>query len=320
MHSLADARLEPILLNEPREAQPQQARARTATRATGQRSAKVNKRRSEMPRYLLTLLAIVGGGYLLRDRHLIDPENGIGYALGIVAGSMLLLVLLYPLRKRAGSAGWLGRVSGWFRLHMLLGLLAPTLVLLHCNFQGGALNSNVALFALLTVAASGLVGRYLYGRIHRGLYGAKARASDLVGEALRIRESLDPGQGHAPELWNALRQHEQQALQMPRSTLGRMWHAEVTRRRSRALERRLVKDCYGVVDQRARLQGWRRREVAARKAYVTNHVRAYFRTVDRASSLAVFERLFAAWHVLHVPLFIVLIGAVIMHIIAVHLY
>jgi hypothetical protein len=92
----------------------------------------------------------------------ITPETGTGYWLGIAGASALLLLLVYPLRKRIRSLRSLGSVSAWFRLHMILGIIGPTLILFHSNFKLGSLNSNVALFSMLTVAASGLIGRYLY--------------------------------------------------------------------------------------------------------------------------------------------------------------
>ncbi len=318
MRTSAQTRIEPVLLGPPlAESRAENPRAQRAG-PRPHRRGDAHARRSELPGVLLPLLAIAAVGYLLRDWKFIDPERGIGYGLGIAAGSMMLVVLLYPLRKRAGWLGRAGRVSGWFRLHMILGLVAPTLVLLHCNFQGGALNSNVALYALLTVAASGLVGRTLYSRVHRGLYGAKARAPDLLAEALEMRQRLDPGL--ASKAWEQLRAHEGRALELPRSTLGRVLHASRTRRKSRNLQKHLVKDCQTAIARAGRTQAWPRRQVRDNQRAAADAVSAYFRTVNRAASLAVFERLFALWHVLHVPLFIILIGTIIIHVIAVHLY
>ena len=44
------------------------------------------------------------------------------------------------------------------------------------------------------------------------------------------------------------------------------------------------------------------------------------RTVRRAATLGVYERLFSLWHVLHVPLFVILVLTAIIHVVAVHLY
>ncbi|MEZ5921965.1 MAG: hypothetical protein R3C60_11515 [Parvularculaceae bacterium] len=46
----------------------------------------------------------------------------------------------------------------------------------------------------------------------------------------------------------------------------------------------------------------------------------YFRRIEQAAELGFYERLFAAWHVLHLPLFILLIITAIIHVVAVHLY
>ena len=47
------------------------------------------------------LLAVfIAVGWFLRDRQYISPAEGIGYWLGIIGGSLMLTLLLYPLRKR----------------------------------------------------------------------------------------------------------------------------------------------------------------------------------------------------------------------------
>jgi hypothetical protein len=58
----------------------------------------------------------------------------------------------------------LGTVAFWFRAHIVLGVIGPVLILLHTNFSLGSVNSNMALLEMLIVAASGVGGRYLYGK------------------------------------------------------------------------------------------------------------------------------------------------------------
>ena len=114
------------------------------------------------------------------------PDEGVGYWLGIAGGTTLLFQLAYPLRKRSKSMRRMGSATSWFRLHMILGIVGPILILYHSNFSLGATNSNVALFTLLAVAASGVIGRYFYGRIHRGLYGTHADLTDLLTDATSL--------------------------------------------------------------------------------------------------------------------------------------
>ena len=41
--------------------------------------------------------------WLNREDNGLTPENGAGYCLGIVGSSLMVLLLLYPLRKRVRS-------------------------------------------------------------------------------------------------------------------------------------------------------------------------------------------------------------------------
>ena len=44
------------------------------------------------------------------------------------------------------------------------------------------------------------------------------------------------------------------------------------------------------------------------------------RTLRKLAQFRLFERLFSLWHIVHYPLFIVLVVAAIVHILAVHMY
>ena len=49
-------------------------------------------------------------------------------------------------------------------------------------------------------------------------------------------------------------------------------------------------------------------------------VKAYCRHMRHAAYLTFFERLFALWHIVHMPLFMLMVVAAGIHIVAVHLY
>src|SRR5262245_13252078 len=163
----------------------------------------------------LTFAAIVTAalfyGWQLRDEGHLTPESGVGYWLGIGGASAMLLLLGYPLRKRLPTLKALGSVTSWFRLHMMLGVIGPALILLHANFKLGSLNSNVALLAMLTVASSGLVGRYLYGRIHQGLYGRRAHIAELQGEVAALKDAIEGELSLPADFLAALDQHAERA-------------------------------------------------------------------------------------------------------------
>ncbi|MBV8851875.1 MAG: hypothetical protein JOY91_00680, partial [Sinobacteraceae bacterium] len=136
-----------------------------------------------------TLLLYVG--FTFPTERYITPRRGLGYALGIIGGSLMLLLLVYSARKRFRWLRFLGPTVGWFRTHMLLGVLGPLCILYHANFNLGAANSNVALFSMLAVSGSGLIGRYIYAHIHHGLYGSKLTLRELQQNAAKLRSSSD---------------------------------------------------------------------------------------------------------------------------------
>ena len=94
--------------------------------------------------------------------------SGFGYVLGVLGGSMMLVLLLYAVRKQVGFMRDWGQLKHWFRFHMIAGVLGPVLVLFHSTFRVGSINAGVALSCMLLVVASGLAGRFLYFRILAG--------------------------------------------------------------------------------------------------------------------------------------------------------
>ena len=143
---------------------------------------------SPMILFLVACIVLAFLGMQAGLERFITPEKGLGYALGIVGGSAMLLLLIYPARKRLRWLGPIGTVKAWFQIHMVLGIVGPLLVLFHANFRTGATNSNVALYCMLVVSGSGLVGRYFYARIHSEFYGKQASLAELRDRVARLQQ------------------------------------------------------------------------------------------------------------------------------------
>ena len=136
-------------------------------------------RRSDMLAYLL-LVSLTLAVWQFTRLGLYTAQSDTGYWMGVVGGVLMLLLFAYPLRKRWAWLAGKGKAKHWFVVHMVLGIFGPLLVLAHSTFQIGSVNAGVALFSMLIVSASGVAGRFIYLRIHRGLGGEK-----LTLEALR---------------------------------------------------------------------------------------------------------------------------------------
>ena len=140
--------------------------------------------RTRLPSSLFAacVILVLLWGWSERNEYWYTADHGLGYAFGIAGLGLMGLLLLYPLRKHWKLMSGVMPVRYWFRMHMVFGILGPVLILFHANFRQGSINSSVALYSMLLVAGSGLIGRYVYTQIHRGLYGESIRYSDLVKE------------------------------------------------------------------------------------------------------------------------------------------
>lgn len=95
----------------------------------------------------------------------VAPNGGtwLGYTLGTIAALIIVLLLLFGIRKRSYSTN-LGSTRGWLSAHIYLGTTLILLVLLHCGFQFGWNLHTFALVLMLIVIFSGFFGVYAYLR------------------------------------------------------------------------------------------------------------------------------------------------------------
>lgn len=255
-------------------------------------------------------------GWFNRTDPWINPEHGIGYKLGILGGSMMLMLLVYPFRKRIRVLSAIGSVGFWFRFHMLLGLLGPVAILYHARFSWGALNSAVALGAMLVVSGSGLIGRYFYSRIHRGYSGRKLEVRALLSEMHGFLDSL-AALGHDGALARArLEPFEQRTVAAGAGFWTSAKSVLSIGMSTRVAERQLYRD---ILEGHSPDGGASAASLQGRQRLIA-HAHDYFDAVRRAAEFAFYDRMFRLWHLFHLPLFLILVVTAIIHIVAVHMY
>jgi len=122
-----------------------------------------------------------------------------GHRLGLVGSSMMVLMLLYSVRKRVGALRRLGPLGRWLDIHIFLGIFGPLLVVLHSSFKVQGLVA-LSFWSMVIVASSGVLGRYLYMQIPRTRAGEERALAELEAEdgelsgQLRTRFRLDESQ------------------------------------------------------------------------------------------------------------------------------
>lgn len=233
--------------------------------------------------------------------------KGLGYAMGLVGGILMLVLLLYPLRKRASWAAPLGRLRYWFAAHMVLGIGGPVLVLLHSRLHLGSLNASVAFWCMVVVAGSGIVGRFLYARLHRGLYGRQQTLAEVRAEATALRVQVEQGLTGLPDVAGVLGDFAKDAETADAGPLRVFKLPLLSLRGYIAVWRckKLLRAAHLAVSVESALFASCRREMVA---------------IIRAAQFRAVERLFALWHVLHLPLVFILVITAVVHVIAVHMY
>lgn len=271
--------------------------------------------------WVVTLIALlVAGAWGITRLGLYTTKSDLAYWMGVCGGVGMLLLLSYPLRKHVRFMHRWGAAKGWFAAHMLLGVAGPLLILLHSNFEIGSLNAGVAFFSMVIVALSGVVGRFLFLRVHRSLNGEKLGLGQLRAQ-LDAEHTAAARLRFAPRVVALCREFEQRALERRIVSGGEViramfvlpWHRWRTQRASHAeLRRRLVKV--------AHTEGWTRRRLRSRLQAACTLVDEYLMGAQRVALFAAWSRVFGWWHVAHVPFVYLLVISSIVHVIAVHAY
>ena len=263
--------------------------------------------------YTISVIMILLFGWSRRDDNYLSAENGAGYILGIVGGSLMLLVILYPLSKRTNLLKRLLPMRYWFGIHMLFGIIGPVMILFHSNFHIGSMNSTIALISMLLVAGSGLIGRYIYTRIHHGLYGKRMSLEGLKHELETKHTELLHICKLDTNLNNRLTKMENRVLQNYTGVVTSILHVVSLAIDARLLKYRIMRLLKSSIKNNTSLAV---PDITITRGFINR----YTVTLRKIAVFRVYERLFSFWHLLHLPLFIMMIITAVVHIFAVHMY
>lgn len=259
---------------------------------------------------LTILVMVVWAGWKVAHGSYYKSGEGLGYNLGLVGGLMMLTLLMYSFRKHVKFMQGLGKLKYWFRIHMTLGVLGPTLVLFHTTFRTGSINAAVALYCMLLVAGSGLIGKFAYTRIHRGLYGSRSSLKEAYEEMASSSGDIKSKLHFFPKVEKKIKDFEYEALEKKRGFFAGVWFFlsfDVRRmllawRCKRYIQLKLGPDKQDLAEEAASL------------------VSQYLAQIQTVAQFKKFEQIFSAWHVLHIPLMYMMVATAIFHVIWVHMY
>lgn len=270
--------------------------------------------------FFIALISVLSMGlYVARSQYYTSGDD-FGYYLGLVGALLMLSLLLFPLRKRTRfMQGW-GKLPNWFRIHMMIGITGPLLILFHANFRFGSINAGVALFSMLLVAGSGVLGRFVYTKIHHGLYGRSASLQEIKAHFIAQADDVKTKFHFAPHVEQWLRDFEFYALDNSLSIFAKTWRFVTIGAQAHWTHRKSLRELKQLLTQRARARHWDAAKLAQRLALASRMAEAYLREAQAVAQFAIYERIFALWHVLHIPLVYMLVLSSVFHIVAVHMY
>ncbi|MBI3902977.1 MAG: hypothetical protein HY306_08585 [Nitrosomonadales bacterium] len=279
--------------------------------------------------FLLVVTALLVAGFFqahppeftgLLGKNLYKPGDKLGYNLGLAGGLMMLIMLLYSLRKRAGFMKGRGILPTWFRWHMVFGIMGPTLIMFHSTFNMHSINAGVALVCTMLVSGSGIFGRFFYTKIHNGLYGRQITLKGMHENLERTGSFKRSFIGSAPHIAARLEQFRIRSEQ----TQGRFRDFLSIELQAAFLSRSLRKELHQVMYAQVRARKWDTGFIkpALDKQYeeYAAQIHTYIKAMRDTSQFRTYEKLFSWWHIFHIPLVYMLVLTGIYHVIAVHMY
>lgn len=267
-------------------------------------------------------LILIAGFFVFSSQKYFKPGDDIGYNLGLFGGIMLLTLLLYPLRKRVKLFRSLGLLPGWFKWHMVLGIVAPTIILFHSTFQIKSINAGVALVCMFLVSGSGTFGRFFYTKIHHGLYGRQASLNEVKADLEKsgdVKSTFD----FAPDIEIKLAEFRDKSEQNSQAGKLGLVKFVVIGIQANKLSRSLVKELHDTLQAQSRNEKFTPAQISAMEEKLTECkglINSYVKVVRDASQFHTYERLFSYWHIFHIPLVYMMVFSGFYHVYAVHAY
>jgi hypothetical protein len=267
---------------------------------------------------LLVATAIVGGAgiygadfYLTAAKErpfhpqyeLLKPTGLIGHGYGIIGSLMIITgVLLYSGRKRLRVLSSVGKIKYWLEFHIFLCLTGPALVLYHTTFKFGGLVA-VSFWSMVAVVLSGVVGRYLYVQIPKGIQGNELTMNELIVQSKSLSDRLQKEYGMTPALIarvDAIGKSSKPAAQM--STLEVLMYFVMSDLARRIHMRRIA----------SALQRENLHQTAIHHILVLGNARLVL--ARRIAFLERLRRIFHLWHVIHMPFSIIMFAILLIHV------
>ncbi len=241
-------------------------------------------------------------GYLKAYPIIYEPNKGVWHPIGWLGSFMMVVMMLYSVRKRFSFLNSFGSMRHWLSAHMFLGILGPVLVTLHTTFK---LHGIIAasFWCMIITTVFGILGRYIYIQIPRSITGAELGVQDIdrLVEGLNAQLARYLNNSNLAHLFNAINSADDRAKSLnPLFALFSMVKTDLANIYKVNRLRRILKSSYNI-HRRMREE-------------IVSLLKKKAALIRRKNLLATSHRLLHYWHVFHVPLAIVMFIIMFLHI------
>lgn len=235
------------------------------------------------------------------DLHaMFSPAGFVGLIYGMVGTACMLVgVSLYIARKRLPILRTLGPLNSWLQVHIFLCTMGPFFILLHTSFRVNGIVA-IAFWSMMAVAGSGAFGRYIYGHLPRTIQGHVKNLESIKTQKNVLIKAMSGDAGIAiKEVRNLLGiTHTQEPRGVVHAILMSLRYDFSNRLRRRKIRRFLKAQSISEEVQR----------------WFAKLFQEQLKLEQQILLLKPFKRVFHLWHLVHLPLSILMLAVVVLHI------
>lgn len=230
---------------------------------------------------------------------LLRPSGLVGHLFGIGGFVLMLVPIIYSLRKKLPRLRNFGSMKTWLEVHIFCGIVGPVFVTFHTSFRFNGVVS-VAYWSMVAVVLSGFVGRYLYVRMPRSLRGIELTRKELDARAAELSARIATAT-LPPALLATVGAFEQRVVPASEAStsLGGLFFGELRLRRELNVLRHEIEHAGGTPDLLHEIA-----DVIAERATL----------LRQGAYLKITKSVFDTWHVFHMPLVYVMFVILVLHV------
>ncbi|MBI5238083.1 MAG: hypothetical protein HY887_06635 [Deltaproteobacteria bacterium] len=241
-------------------------------------------------------------GYMRRFPVVYEPSKGIWLFFGWAGTAMMAVMMVYSMRKRLWVFREAGSMRGWLSGHMFLGIMGPLLITFHSTFKFRGLIAT-SFWCMMVTMIFGVLGRYIYGQIPRGITGAELDIN-MIDKEIDCLDKRLGGYLSGTNIDGLLKKINGSADGAEgRGLFGALFF----------MARTDLKNLFAGCGLEAALAAYPRLSAEARKE-IARLLRKKAAIARRRNFLATSHRLLHNWHVFHIPLAAVMFIIMSLHI------